>query len=115
MASARFKSNVSVFQTCATIKNEVNNLGFTVELVGESKMVSDDFHVFMFVYEKFYYRASNRASLSILVGGNANESKVECVSSGAGQGLLFRFSWGADKNFVNGLRRILLSKGYQEY
>lgn len=115
MASARFKSNISVFQTCATIKNEVNNLGFSVELVGESKQSSDDFHVFMFVYEKFYYRASNRASLSILVTGNTNESRVECISSGAGQGWFFKFSWGADKNFVNGLRRILLSKGYQEY
>lgn len=114
MAHASFRGQKSVFDTAELIKQEVYNLGISVELIDEIKQSRDDFQVFMLVYEKFYYRSSNRASLSILITGDTNDSKIDVVSSGGGQGWLFKFSWGAEKNFVNGLRKILINKGYQE-
>jgi hypothetical protein len=114
MADASFRGNKSVFDTAKLVRQEVYNLGISVERISEVKQSHDDFQVFMLVYEKFYYRSSNRASLSILITGNMNESKVNVVSSGGGQGWLFKFSWGAENNFVNGLRKILVSNGYQE-
>jgi hypothetical protein len=114
VASAKFRSTYPVTKAASLIKSEVFNLGFSVELINEVRRNQDNYYAFMFVFEKFYYRAANRASLSVLVTGTEEESYIDCVSSGAGQGVLFTFSWGADKNFVNGLRKILLSKGYKE-
>ena len=114
MASAKFKSTYPVTEAASLIKSEVFNLGFTVELIDEVRHNQDNYYAFMFIFEKFYYRAANRASLSVLVTGTEEESYIDCVSSGAGQGWLFAFSWHADKNFVNGLRKILLNKGYKE-
>lgn len=114
MASAKFQGDFNVTETASFIKRETNNLGITVELVGESKYIRDDYQVYLFVFEKFYYRASSRASLSVLVVGDEESSNVEVISSGAGQGLLFKFSWGADKNFVNGLGKLLISRGYKQ-
>lgn len=114
MASAKFVGNFNVNDTASFIKREANNLGFTMELISESKYNNDDFYVYMFVFEKFYYRSSNRASLSVLITGDSEKSYVDAVSSGAGQGWLFKFSWGADKNFINGFRKLLVNKGYQE-
>ncbi|MDT8337345.1 MAG: DUF6054 family protein [Candidatus Izemoplasmatales bacterium] len=114
MASAKFQGNFNVSETASFIKREVNNLGITVELVGESRYNRENFQVYMFVFEKYYYRSANRASLSVLVIGDEEISNIEVISSGAGQGLLFKFSWGADKNFVNGLGKLLISKGYKQ-
>jgi len=114
MAQAKFKGTMSVSETLVLIKNEITKLGLTVELVGESKHNFDDYFVYMLVYEKFYLRSDNRASLSILISGNTEESIIDVISSGAGQGMLFKFSWGADKNFVNGLRIILLKYNFRE-
>ncbi|MEK4243902.1 DUF6054 family protein [Psychrobacillus sp. FSL K6-2684] len=59
------------------------------------------------VIEKFYYRTSNRASLTITLDNLEGDTKVHAVASGGGQGAFLRFDWGAGGDFVNSVRRAL--------
>ena len=50
------------------------------------------------VYEKHYYRAGNRLTLTVTLDDFTGKTRVHCVGGGGGEGL-FRFDWGASKSF----------------
>lgn len=50
------------------------------------------------VYEKHYYRAGNRLTLTAVIDNMEGATRVHCVSGGGGEGL-FRFDWGASESF----------------
>ena len=47
------------------------------------------------VYEKHYYRAGNRLTLTVVLDDFTGRTRVHCISGGGGEGL-FRFDWGAE-------------------
>ncbi len=51
------------------------------------------------VYEKHYYRAGNRLTLTVVVDSFAGRTRVHYASGGGGEGLL-RFDWGAANSFA---------------
>ncbi len=50
------------------------------------------------VYEKHYYRAGNRLTLTVVADNLRGRTHIHVVSGGGGQGLL-RFDWGASGSF----------------
>ncbi|OUN05969.1 hypothetical protein B5G43_11135 [Flavonifractor sp. An92] len=52
------------------------------------------------VYEKHYYRAGNRLTLTVILDDLTGQTRVHCISGGGGEGL-FRFDWGAAGSFEN--------------
>ncbi|MBU5439557.1 hypothetical protein KQI42_16200 [Tissierella sp. MSJ-40] len=50
------------------------------------------------VYEKHYYRAGNRLTLTVIIDNMEGATRVHSISGGGGEGL-FRFDWGASKSF----------------
>lgn len=50
------------------------------------------------VYEKHYYRAGNRLTLTVILDDFTGRTRVHCISGGGGEGL-FRFDWGASETF----------------
>lgn len=50
------------------------------------------------VYEKHYYRAGNRLTLTVVIDDLTGRTRVHSISGGGGEGF-FRFDWGAAKNF----------------
>ena len=50
------------------------------------------------VYEKHYYRAGNRLTLTVILDDFTGRTRVRCISGGGGEGL-FRFDWGAAGSF----------------
>lgn len=52
------------------------------------------------VYEKHYYRAGNRLTLTATIDDFEGRTRVVCVSGGGGEGL-FRFDWGAAESFTD--------------
>lgn len=50
------------------------------------------------VYDKHYYRAGNRLTLTVVIDNMEGVTKVHCISGGGGEGL-FRFDWGASESF----------------
>lgn len=55
------------------------------------------------VYEKHYYRAGNRLTLTVTLDDFQGHTQVHCVGGGGGEGL-FHFDWGAAESFSNVVR-----------
>lgn len=63
---------------------------------------------YFMVVEKYFFRNSSRASLSILmVERDVNLTTIHAIGSGGGQGLFFKFDWGARESFENAIPKIL--------
>ena len=58
------------------------------------------------VYEKHYYRAGNRLTLTVTLDDFSGKTRVHCVSGGGGEGL-FRFDWGAADSFTGVVQKAL--------
>lgn len=52
----------------------------------------------MSIYEKHFWRAGNRLTLTATVDNLQGRTRVHLVSGGGGEGL-FRFDWGASESF----------------
>ena len=74
-------------------------------IIHQSRVTNDTYFI---VLEKYFFRTSNRASLSIVVSENEyGDAIVEAIGSGGGQGMFFKFDWGVKGSFENKIRRIL--------
>ncbi len=60
-----------------------------------------DKQVVMMLFEKHYMRSSNRATLTFLADNLDGRTKVHLSAGGGGEGLFFRFDWGAGSSFAN--------------
>ncbi len=67
---------------------------------------------YVMVFEKYYMRVSNRASLTVVVAGANGMVTVDAIGTGGGQGMIFRFSWGADEDFAESVARLLEPMGF---
>ncbi len=50
------------------------------------------------VYEKHYYRAGNRLTLTVVIDNIDDNTHIHVIGGGGGQGF-FRFDWGASDSF----------------
>lgn len=50
------------------------------------------------VYEKHYWRAGNRLTLTVTMDNLSGRTRVHTIGGGGGEGL-FRFDWGAAQSF----------------
>lgn len=50
------------------------------------------------VYEKHYYRAGNRLTLTVTIDNMSGHTHIHSIGGGGGEGL-FRFDWGAAESF----------------
>ncbi len=67
----------------------------------------DDTHAMVvLVYEKHFYRAGNRLTLTVCINNIHDVTHIHCIGAGGGEGL-FRFDWGAGDKFTNSPREIL--------
>ena len=59
------------------------------------------------VFEKYFYRVSNRLTLTVTIDNFEGRTRVHCVSGGGGQGVFFRFDWGSSDSFARSAYRAL--------
>ncbi len=113
MARLSMKGTGNASEIVSLIINEVQNSAMSAELVDRIKRRFNDISYDLLVFEKYYMRSSNRASLSVCVIGQGGDIIVDAIGAGGGQGVFIRFSWGAEKNFVETIRKILTSRGFK--
>lgn len=72
-------------------------------------------NIYFMVVEKYFFRTANRASLSIVITQSDDGlfSIIEAVGSGGGQGMIFKFDWGAKESFESAIVNILKQEGIQ--
>ena len=58
------------------------------------------------VYEKHFFRAGNRLTLTVVLDDFSGSTRVHCVGGGGGEGL-FAFDWGAADSFSGTVAKAL--------
>lgn len=64
-------------------------------------------HICILVFEKYFFRVSNRASLTVIIENTGEITGVRAVATGCSQGMIFSFDWGASEDFANSVQSIL--------
>ena len=85
----------------------IRSSGMSVELVDSSVQKAAGATVWLFVYDKYYMRASNRAALTVQVIGGDDYAYVTAIGAGGGNGALINFSYGAEEDFVGTVESLL--------
>ncbi|WP_027398559.1 DUF6054 family protein [Anaerovorax odorimutans] len=84
----------------STLHNEILNSGFSMDLVDESNLNLNNVKVGVRVYDKYFMRNGNRASLSLTVVSEDDNIIISAIGAGGGSGVLFNFSLGAESDMV---------------
>ncbi|CEG26314.1 DUF6054 family protein [Bacillus sp. B-jedd] len=86
------------------LENDISNSGVSMNLVDESNYSNGDTKIAVRVYDKFFMRNGNRASLSLTVVGSDNDIFISAIGAGGGQGIFLNFSLGAEDDMVSIVR-----------
>lgn len=89
------------------IDREVVNGSITGERIDYYSLTGpNDTNCIVAVYEKHYYRAGNRLTLTVTIDDFEGTTRVHSIGGGGGEGL-FRFDWGASESFAGIVRKAL--------
>ncbi len=82
------------------LEQEIIDSAVSMNLVDESNYNVGNMNIAVRVYDKYFMRNGNRASLSLTVVGHDNEIFISAIGAGGGQGIFFNFSLGAEDDMV---------------
>jgi hypothetical protein len=94
------------------LEEDILHSGISMRVVEESVYVSPPLRVITKVYDKYFMRNSSRASLSLTIIEDGRNTHVIAMAAGGSQGVIFNFSWGAESELVDTVRKTLENKGY---
>ncbi len=93
--------NLSPQEASNVINHAIVNGSITGKLIDDHTVSGQDGSLCVIsVYEKHYYRAGNRLTLTVIIDNMSGCTHVHSISGGGGEGL-FRFDWGASDSFEN--------------
>lgn len=100
MSKTGFKVSLPLIQAMELIKEGQNS-----ELVHEEILdIGDGKLTATLIFEKYFFRSSNRAALIVILDNLEGVTDLRVVSTGSSQGLVFNFDWGASSDFVESVR-----------
>lgn len=103
MSKYVFNVSISPEEAYDLIKQEEN-----AELIDEELIeLKDGSYIGTLIFEKYYFRTSNRAALIVVVDNINGKTRVKSIATGSSQGLIFNFDWGAADNFAGSIKDIL--------
>lgn len=81
------------------VKNAVGG-SFSGQVLDEYvRSLPDGKEIIMILFEKYYMRSKNRATLTFLADNLEGKTKVHLSAGGGSEGVIFRFDWGAGASF----------------
>ena len=95
---------LSLMNTVRKVKDLVCAGSLTGELLDEYVVPGCGADCVVLVFEKHYYRAGNRLTLTAVLTGAEDGTEVHLIGGGGGEGL-FRFDWGAADSFEDSVLR----------
>lgn len=87
------------------LHSDIISSGMSMNLVDESNYSFGDAYIAVRVYDKYFMRNGNRASLSLTVVGHGSNIFISAIGAGGGQGIIFNFSLGAEEEMVEVVRQ----------
>lgn len=100
-------SGMELNRTAEVLHRKVMDSAMSMELAGESRWQYNGTTVLTRVYEKYFIRASNRATITITMVQSGDTLYISGISAGGGQGAIFRFSWGAEEDFAADIEELV--------
>jgi hypothetical protein len=97
--SHTYDVSTGVDETAAIIESAVVSGSFTGECIDRHLLETPSGKCMVMVFEKHYYRVSNRLTLTVVIDDFNKRTRVHYVGGGGGQSMLFRFDWGAADSF----------------
>ncbi len=82
------------------LESDIVNSGMTMNLVDQSNYSIGDTKIAVRVYDKYFMRNGNRASLSLTIVGLDDDLFISAIGAGGGQGIILNFSLGAESEMV---------------
>ena len=102
-----FYVNISVYEAAEIIDDAIVRGSMTGECIAHYELrTKAEGTCVVGVYEKHYYRAGNRLTLTVTIDSFEATTRVITVSGGGGEGFM-RFDWGAAESFENTVARAL--------
>lgn len=93
-----FNVSLSPREAMEIIDDAIVNGSFTGVKIDEYVRQPDGRIIAVLVYEKHYYRAGNRLTLTVVVDNLRGATHIHTAGGGGGQGM-FGFDWGASDSF----------------
>lgn len=113
MAKISLRGTGSVQDVANYLTQEIEGHAMSCELVDAVDRKCGAYEMRAMVFEKYFMRASNRASLTVVVSGDDETIFVDAIGAGGGQGPVFRMSWGAEEDFVAIVSDALRDRGFR--
>lgn len=82
------------------IHSYIMGSAMSIQQIDETRHEVNGVQVATKVYDKYYMRSSNRASLTLTVIGDGDHVQVSAIGAGGGNGAFLNFSWGAEEDFI---------------
>ena len=96
--------SISPKETAKLINDTITNNSVTGELIDEYvNDISNDTNVIVQVYEKHYYRAGNRLTLTVVIDNVSGKTHIHAISGGGGQGLFRLLDRGSSESFEDSI------------
>ncbi len=100
MATYEFFVSLPVTEAADRIVDQIVNNTASGELVDQHSLNQPNGNCRILVFERYYWRASNRVTLTVTVDDFTGRTRVHTVGSGGGEAAFFRFDWGASSSFA---------------
>lgn len=113
MASRSMTGTGSADHIAKLLAYEIQNSGLRCELADSICRSAGNAGIYVMAFEKYYWRASNRASLTVAASGEGDSFCADAVGPGGGQGPIFKFSWGAKEDLIGTAANILSRQGFR--
>lgn len=83
------------------LHGDIMQSGLSMNLVDRSDYRCGNTKAAVCIYDKYFMRNKNRASLSLTVVDSGSEIFISAIGAGGGAGVLFNFSWGAETELAD--------------
>ena len=112
MARAFMRGSCSFREAEDFLRTEIPECGLSCELSEQAYHAYGDVNVCVMVFEKYYMRVSNYASLTLVISGRDGDLGVDIIGAGGRSGVL-SISWGAEDHFVNAACAVMEKHGFR--
>lgn len=101
-----FYVSIPVAQAARMVDDAIVNGSITGERIDYYAPPVPGGTLVVLVYEKHFWRAGNRLTLTVTMDDLSGRTRVHCMGGGGGEGFL-RFDWGASSSFARAAEEAL--------
>jgi hypothetical protein len=113
LSKIAFKVNITPAEALEQVKKYQTSAGS--DLIHEELYdLGEDRAIGTLVFQKYYFRAGNRAALVVIADNLKGYSEVRAIATGSSQSVLFNFDWGAADDYSASVREALKAHVLEE-